>query len=153
MLCLSGAAHAAWDFKEIVDPMSDAKRGITSVDGEGGSIVIKCDTNGAGTLYVQFMSKDYIGEGRNGQRQMKYRVDGGEVVSVPAYHNAKSALLFDTKPGSVGAAFLSKLVVAKKVVTDTTDYQYGSHVAIYDVAGAAEAVKKAAITCGDTNWM
>lgn len=142
-----------WEFKVITDPMSDAKRGIANSDGTLDAIlVIKCDKNGPGSLYLSILSKNYLGKGRYGSRNIDYRFDGGEVESIRGYYDGRTASIFNLRPGKKGGEFLSGLKSAKEMVVRLSSYDYQTYTTVIDVTGAAEAIKKSADACGDSDW-
>lgn len=147
-------AHASWEYKLLEDPMTDAKRGISSVTAEQGMIVIKCDSNGPGSLYLSIISKGYLGgTSRNRVREMKYRIDKGDPQSIYASHDARTASIFDVKPRSKGGDFLGQLLNARELVVQVSSYDYDTYTIIFDVSGARGAIEKSASACRDTNWM
>lgn len=146
-------AQAAWDFKVLEDPMTDAKRGISLLLGDQGGLAIKCDKNGAGSLYLSVISKSYLGSvaGRR-TRSIQYRIDKGEPQQIDAFYDGSMASVFDLTPGSAGGQLLKQITTAKQLVVDVTSYDYRSHIIVFDTAGAGEAVNKSATACGDTGW-
>jgi len=150
---IASPAHAAWDYKLIEDPMTDAKRGISSVMGDEGMLVVKCDRNGPGTLYLSIISKKYLGgiSGRK-NRSMRFRIDRGEPQTIDAFHDGSTASVFNLAPNKAGGAFLNQLLDARELVVQVTSFDYDSYTIIFNTAGAREAVTKSARDCGDTNW-
>lgn len=132
--------------------MTDLKRGIASVMGDNGMLVLKCDKNGPGSLYIDVVSKEYLGGVSSRMRDMKYRFDGGQPGTILATYDERSALLFNLKPGSKGGDFISSLRSSSKLVVEVTDFRYSGNYITFDTTGAAATIAKAAQTCGDTNW-
>lgn len=153
-LASAAPALSAWDFDTAVDPMTDATRGLSILRGGDDLLVIKCDGNGPGSLYISFLSGDYIGSlSSNRNRQIKYRFDGGEIQTINAIHERDYLLIGDVKPGSSGGRLLARLAESKSLVVQAHGYDYQQHTFQFETTGAAEAIQKAATTCGDTNWI
>ena len=145
-------ARAEWTYKEIVDPMSDVRRGIMAAQGDNASIVIKCDENGDGSLYIHIISTKYLGEGRSPSRTVKYRIDGGVPQEISGYHDKNGVLISQVKPGTAGGKMLEGILSGAKLVLQLTTYDFESYTSVIDVAGARANFAKAAKTCGDTSW-
>lgn len=148
------AQSSNWNFQEIVDPMSDAQRGIANTsESLDAMIVVKCDRNGPGSLYVSIISKNFLGKGRYGNRGIEYRFDGGSVKSVNAFHDGRTASIFRVKPGEAGGNFLSELSNAKEMVIRVTSYDYDTYTSVLPVAGSGPMIERVARTCKDTEWV
>lgn len=140
----------SWKLRTIVDPMSDATRGIaTTAGGESIRLVVKCDTNGNETIYFSFISSDYLGEGRYAGRDFTYRIDGSPPRTMRANHDARTASVLLATPISAGGRFLKELSSASRLTVELTSYDYKSYVAVIDVTGAKEAFNYVAKTCKD----
>lgn len=152
-IAAANPANAAWEFKTLEDPMTDAKRGISMLMGDQGALVVKCDKNGPGSLYLSIVSKDYLGgvSGSN-TRLIKYRIDKGDPQQINAFYDKNMASVFSLRPSTSGGAFLQKIIDSKQLVIEAISYDYESHVIVFDTTGAKDAVVKAAATCGDTDW-
>jgi hypothetical protein len=141
-----------WNLRTIVDPMSDATRGIAATPAdENIRIVVKCDSNGDSSMYFSFISSDYLGEGRYGRRDFSYRIDGSAVRTMSASHDARTASVFDLTPNSAGARFLKELSNASSFTVQLTSYDYKSYVSVINVTGAREAFNHVVKTCKDTS--
>lgn len=152
-IMLSAPAHAAWEFKILEDPMTDARRGIASVMGDEGLLVVKCDSNGPESLYISIISKHYLGgTSRSRSRDVRFRIDRGTPQSISASHDGSSASIFDLQPGKAGGVFLSQILDARELVVQVTSFDYDSYTIVFDTTGARSAVEKAASACRDTHW-
>lgn len=141
----------AWSFHTLVDPMSDASRGIaaTSVS-EIVTLVVKCDDNGNNTVYLDFISSKFLGAlGDRHMRPVKYRLDDGPPTTVDAYYDKTSATVLSVKAGTDGARFFSNLSRAQKLVAQVSTYEGETYTSVIDVTGAHEALQKVAVTCKD----
>ena len=150
---VAAPARAAWTFKVETNPMTDAKRGVSLLIGDAGGLAVKCDENGPGTLYLAFISTQYLGgEGWRKNRSVRYRIDKSEPMSIIANHDGSAASVFDVAPASEGGMFLSRLIDSHELVVQLTDFQNHLITIVFDTTGTREAVEKTSSACGDTNW-
>lgn len=143
-------ANAAWDYQEVTDPMTDVRRGIAIAKGEGATLVVKCDKSGPGSLYIHIISANYLGEGRNRYRQVKYRINGGVPTDVTASHDGRDALVSDLTPGTPGGKFLEEIGSGSKLVLQLMSYDYRLYDSLFDISGAGPVIAKAAAACRDS---
>ena len=151
---VASPAEAALQFQIQEDPMTDAKRGISLLLGDAGGLAIKCDENGPGSLYISFISTEFLGStsGRDG-RLVRYRIDKGEPSDMVIKYNDSTASIFDLSPGSEGGNFLNNLLESRELVVQLTSYRYETYTILFDTTGIEEAVAKSAQVCGDTEWL
>jgi hypothetical protein len=149
----STIGFAANSFKEVTDPMSDAKRGIAAIN-SGGKItpVVKCDNNGMGSMYISFIASEYLGAVKYKTRNIKVRFDSSEPYEVSAYHDGSTASVFDLKPGAASGKLLTDMMTAKRMVVQLTTYDYDAVTDVFELDNAGEVIKKAILTCGDATW-
>lgn len=159
-ICLALNASAAlaqvgnWEFKVITDPMSDARRGIANTTGSTeATIVLKCDSNGPGSIYMSIISNNYLGKGRYGSRNIDFRFDGGPVQSISGYHDGRTANVFDLSPNKPGGKLLTQLSGANEMVVRLSSYEYDTYTTILNVKGADLAIRQVAEACRDTEWL
>jgi hypothetical protein len=153
-LLFSTPALAVNSFEVVEDPMTDVKRGIAVLNSGGKIIpVIKCDENGKGSLYVSFISENYLGAVRYKNRAVKVRFDSSAPYDVMAYHDGRSASIFDLKPGSANGRLLKDMMTAGEMVVQVTDYDYNTYTEKFSLGNAGEVIKSAIETCGDTEWI
>ena len=50
-----------WSYEELRDPITDARRGIASLQTDAGMLIIKCDENGPTSIYVEVVPTKYLG--------------------------------------------------------------------------------------------
>lgn len=81
LAAIAGASAATadgggWRYSETVDPVTDATRGFATLGSdETGAVVIKCDKNGPGSVYIQAMPPGaYLGP-THGDRTVVMRFD------------------------------------------------------------------------------
>jgi len=155
-LLFSTGAHAAWEYELVEDPMSDAKRGISSLSDQTGKamIVIKCDRNGTNSLYMSMISSEYLGGAvsRDRYRTIDYRFDDGPVQSLNAVYDGRVASVLSFAPKTRESDFLKAFERSGKVAIRVTSYDYKSYTYVFNLAGSLGAVEKSARACGDTNW-
>lgn len=152
-------ANARWVYSERVDPITDAKRGFATLQGTGGMLVVKCDANGPGTVYMSIIPAGaYVGPSPGG-RSVKVRVDAGEVrddvweygrsqvVKVSRGTAEKYPSLNSGAPiGDLAVAFAP----ASKIVLRVLDYQFGGVDVVLASDGNADPIRRVFKTCGDT---
>jgi hypothetical protein len=146
---LAGAASAApdgaWSYQEAKDPITDAKRGIAVLVGDGGSLVVKCDAIGPTSIYLQITSEKYLGELRNAIRPVAMRVDDGQVVNTDWYHDGRLALITENERATPFAYAFAK---ARKIVFRLTSDDGEPVDVVLTSNGSSALVHKAFATCG-----
>lgn len=149
---LANDVIGAWDFQSIVDPMSDASRGIANTKtGTGITLVVKCDENGDNSLYFSFVSNKYLGSVRSKFRPIKFRLDGSPPESLDAYHDGQSASVINVEPGNNGGEFLKRLSQTEELTVQLTSYDGDMYTNVIDVTKAREAILKVAEVCKDNS--
>lgn len=144
-LLATGAQAASWDFREIKDPISDARRGISSLDGDGGSVIVKCDSNGPTSIYVEILSNKYLGAVENAERGVMMRIDDGPVSNDTWYYDGRTAVILNNRQAVSTAA---RLASAKKIVFRLTDYEGAFVDMVLTSDGNNSAVRQAFQSCG-----
>lgn len=145
--------HGNFTLRIITDPMSDASRGILASQATDDiTMVVKCDTNGPGTLYVSFIAKSYLGALRNSSREIKYRLDAAPPESILAFYDGRTANVLDLKPGTTEGRWFARLLGASKLTVQLTSYDYDSYTQVIDMTGFRQGVGRAAAVCRDANW-
>lgn len=146
VLLLAGSAHAgSWKYDEVKDPITDAARGIAYLQGQGGTLVAKCDKNGPAGMYLQIISDKYLGAVRNPSREVIQRLDESPPTRNAWYHDKSNALLFDNKQATNLAYSFSR---ARKIVFRLTTYEGSTVDILLEADGNDEVVRKAFATCG-----
>jgi len=145
--------HGNFTLRIITDPMTDASRGILASPTEDDiTMVVKCDSNGPGTLYISFIAKNYLGALRNNRREIKYRIDGAQAEGISAYYDGRTASILDLKPGTNEGRWFARVLGASKLTVQLTSYDYDSYAQVIDLTGFRAGVGRAAATCRDANW-
>lgn len=144
-----------FQFKVITDPMSDATRGIaSSAEADSITMVVKCDQNGPGSLYVSFIADNYLGGTRGNRiRALKYRIDDAAPQTIAAYYDGRTANLFDFKPTSAEGRWFAETLGAKKLTVQVTSYDFDAYTQVIDLEGYRLAVSKVAAACKDSHWL
>ena len=143
----------SWSFSVDKDKMTDKQRGIAialASDQSHSALVVKCDVGAKSTdLYAEVMFRDYMGKSPSGEydssRELKYRVDGGAIKSAPTYYNDSYALI--SAPAGF-KQFAADIANAQRLVIRATSYDYKTVDSEFNVAGAADALRSVAKTCG-----
>ncbi len=140
------AAYGAWTVDVQKDPITDTVKAIASLPGEAGSLIIKCDAPGPGSLYVRFVSNDYLGGYAGGQRSdaLTYRVDDDAPVTsewvyyksiVPAVHEERRA------------ALIQRLKTAKRFSLRAITFENEVVNATFELSSIAQAISAADEVC------
>lgn len=139
--------YAEWKYSETIDAMSDGKYARSFVEGDTGRVGIKCDKQGADSLYIHYISNNYLGGrgGSYGTRNATYRFDQDAPITTSWSYEGKSALLTNNEKV---ASFIARLATAKRLAIRVSDYQYGEYTTVLDVTGAASEIKKVGAACG-----
>lgn len=157
-LTVAGSASAqetktkvgSWLVTKTVDGFSDKKRGIahTEILPKTGTLAIKCDAPGGDSLYVTFLTNEYLGSDKAGSG--KFRFDDAEPATLPLpRYDKRSAHLFSSSAKS----FLSQLVTSNPKRLRVQFLGYDGLVNIdVDVTGVADAIKQTAAICEDTRF-
>ncbi len=145
----AGEGPAVWTFEEVSDPLSDARRGIAQVEGDGRSgLVVKCDSGGRG-MYVHLLSEEFLGgDGvRSDVRNLTYRVDQRPPVTRRWTHKDAWAAALGRDAGPV----IADLMNGESIFIRATRYDYRSVDMRFSLVGAREAISKAYEACGAGN--
>lgn len=153
---IHGAASAqgvasTWESRDVVDPITDAKRPIRALRGAGRSaIILKCDSNGPGTVYVHVLSSDYVGaiRGEN-NRGLTYRFDALPPVGDLWYYDGRDIML-NSRGTEPLRKFMTGLASANKLAIRASKYDGGSVDMVFNVTGAAKVIREVYAGCGDT---
>lgn len=154
----SGAASAqsekveqvgGWKLTIISDPITDESRTIAVASGTGGNLAIKCDTPGANSVYVHFISGEYLGEGRNRNRALTHRFNEEQPVTQDWGYDGRSAIL---TPDRAVDAFNTNLATASKLALRGTTFEYHQVTAVFELSPAdtREALKRVYEGCQDS---
>ena len=136
----------AWKLRVITDAMTDQARGIATIDGEGGTLVVKCDTGRSREMYVSFVSDSYLGALRNSGRDVMVRFGSAGPVNQSWYHDGSTASLLDKARAQ---SFIGSLLGSDRLAMRLTTYDYDSvNVSFADLSGGREAISGAYVACG-----
>ncbi|KVT73071.1 hypothetical protein WK56_00355 [Burkholderia ubonensis] len=145
------AEQPGWRFKTLKDAMTDKERGIamlTSTDGAS-LLVFKCDGGSTdNSIYAQISFPTYMGKSPSSaydeSRELQYRVDGAEAKHAPSYYDESYVLI--TAPDGL-KRFASDLSSGKHLVVRAKTYKLDTVDAEFDVAGAADMIRRVAGAC------
>ena len=144
----TSGATARWEYGETKDAMSDAKYARTFADGDTGALGVKCDPpGGANSLYIHYVSKDYLGGGggRPARRDLMVRFDEDAPQTGSWSYDGRGAILTSDK---AVWAFVERLERAKQIAVRATTYDYKLVTTVIDVTGAKEEIAKVVEACG-----
>ena len=88
--------NSNWKYSEEADPLTDVKLAAIYSEGEGGTIILKCDKPGVKDIYWQFSSKEFLG-GDFEARFMDWRVDSNPPVR-EMWEYKRSLAIFQSGP-------------------------------------------------------
>lgn len=142
------ASAASWSYEEVKDPISDAKRGIAVLPGDGGKIIVKCDDNGPRSIYVEVLADKYLGATDNMRRAVIMRLDDGALVTTDWLHDGATAI---TDGGDAGLATAVAVSSAKKVVFRLSTFDGDEVDVVATSDGDSTSVRHAFETCGETD--
>ena len=141
-LAQSPALPGLWQDISMTDPITDARRGIAVVEGTGGSFVVKCDTPGAGSVYVSLVSDRYLG-GADRSRDLTYRVDDNAPVTQSWRYSAQHVTNF--RPN----ALLAEMLGGERMIVRALKFDNSSTDFAFDITGSIEAIARVSAICDD----
>lgn len=144
------AATIAWEYKDLVDPITDFKRGIASVTDNKQMLIVKCDPGKSHEIYATIVVDKWLGKGPRPFRAMQYRFDSGEPQTMTAYHADKSVVIMNGPYGKARDQFVPRILSASKLAVKLTTYDGEIYTTVLNIAGGRQAVESAIATCGDT---
>lgn len=147
-----------WHFDTITDKMTDARRAVTYVHStEGGQfdnramLIIKCDTPGTNSLYVEIKIPEYLGEPPSGAGKVRYRLDKTPADTIAASINDDYALITSSEEGYEG--WMRKLSKASELTVELTSFRFETHTYSFKIEGVADQIKHVAAICQDRKWL
>ncbi len=146
IIATAGAVSAEWKYSETKDAMSDSRYARVFADGDTGAIGIKCDAPGPNSLYLHYVSKEYLGGsgGSSASRDLLYRFDEDAPVTSYWRYDGRGAIMTNDKQVW---AFIARLERAKKLAIRATTYQYSQVTTIIDVTDSAPQIAKVIEAC------
>jgi len=132
-------SSSGWTVKEEKDPLTDRTRWTVAVTADpdtsmlsrGGVLAIRCVDR---ELDVVASWGEYLGD----NTRVSIRFDEGAVVEQSWLESTGSTALF--VPDEAKAWFLEQLFEAQRLILRTTPYREGPRTAVFNVAGAREAL-------------
>lgn len=140
------ATYGAWTVEVQKDPITDTVKAIASLPGEAGSLIIKCDAPGPGSLYVRFVSNGYLGGYAGGQRfdALTYRVDEDvPVTSEWVYYKSIVTAVHEERR----AALIQRLKTAKRFSLRATTFENEVVNASFELSSVAQAISATDEVC------
>lgn len=122
----------AWKLTSIVDPITDQGRMIATVEAAGGLLAIKCDDPGRDSVYVHWISTEYLG-GNYDRRRTTLRFDQDAPTTETWTYNGRSAVQTGNREA---VAFARRLRTANRVVLRGSDYEGRERTAVFELAPA-----------------
>jgi len=145
---ITASANAKWEYGETKDAMSDGRYARTFADGDTGALGVKCDApGGANSLYIHYLSQDYLGGGggRPARRDLMVRFDEDAPQTGSWSYDGRGAILTNDK---AVWAFVERLERAKQIAVRATTYDYKQVTTVIDVTGAKDEIAKVIEACG-----
>lgn len=145
---------ANWEYSETVDAMSDKKyaRAFAGTPAEEGRFGLKCDAPGPSSLYLHFISKEYLGGGggRGAFRRLMVRIDKDDPVETEWFYDGRSAILSSANPAKERMvwAIVDRLRTGSSISIRAWDYEFAQHDASIAIAGGGSSFDKVIASCG-----
>lgn len=154
-LALASAAHAqdektekvgSWELISITDPITDEGRMIAGIQSDDGMLALKCDEPGPESVYVHWISSDYLG-GDYDRRRTTIRFDQDQPTTETWSYEGRNAIQTSDR---AAIAFARRLRSASRVVLRGTDFRGGEHTAIFELVpeDTNAALTRVFATCG-----
>lgn len=139
-------------FQSTLDPMTDALTSVATVNADGKiSPMIRCDKNGAESVYLSFRANQYWGITKRKRRDIIVRFDGAEPYKVRAFYGTQSIVISDINLRKPSGTLLRDMMTAKNMVIQLTGYQGVPITDTFELSNAAEVIYATVKTCADTN--
>lgn len=148
-LAFSSHAAAEWKYGETADAITDKKYARTVAEGDTGTIIVKCDAPGPDSIYLHYVSKEYLG-GRGGRpagRDLTVRFDADEPITKNWIYDGRSAIL--TEDAQVWP-LIHRLETAKKMAVRAQTYEYAPVTSVIDVENATASIAQVVKACEAT---
>ncbi|WBO23971.1 hypothetical protein [Sphingomonas abietis] len=139
-----------WEYSQTKDPISDEVRARAFAGGAGGRIGFKCDAPGPGSVYLEFISDNFLGPHSpdSEYRDFEFRFDSGEGQLDQWSYQDDHAIATESESVS---AVLEQIVKARKMLVRTHDYRGTEQLTTIGVGSAANALRRVAATCKDVD--
>lgn len=127
-----------WNYIQLDDPFDDSHRAIVvKLESSENGVVVKCDKQGRDSLYIGFLTNNYIGSSSSRRSDAKIRVDKNQVIESKITPDGRYAYIFDD---GVTEKVLREMIAGEEVFfrVITFDYEYAD--AKVDLRGAKEAI-------------
>ncbi|WP_312139269.1 hypothetical protein [Brevundimonas sp.] len=143
---LIASAQDGWTYREVTDPITDARRGIASVNGDNGSmLVVKCDSDGSG-MYMHLIASEYLGgDGRGFERRaLIFRVDQNAPVTQQWHHRDNDAIVRNQRDLFNA---VKEMIEGERVHVRATRYDSRRVDMSFSLDGAKDAMRQAFEAC------
>lgn len=135
-----------WTIEKIVNKMNDKPRFYAFAGNAKGSFGVKCDAVMPRSIYVEYDSTPFLGDGGSPHRFFNYRVDTDKMHSGWWEHDKYSAFQLDRDKA---AQFLSDISNGHHVLVRASTYDDNTVENEFDIDGAADMVLKMKANCQD----
>lgn len=158
------ATSGGWVYTETVDPVTDARRGFATLGGDDtGAVIIKCDKNGPGSVYIMAIPPGaYLGPS-SGDRKVIVRFDdeparednwrySSDYISKASQQVIDSVFRGRTPSWDMGATvneLAPSFSRARKIVLRAYDYREVPSDIVLSSDGNGDPVRRVYATCGD----
>lgn len=133
----------SWTLSLKPDAITDVVRPIASVKGDGGEFGFACAKSGIGSVFAMALSDSYLGAGEPA-RDVEWRVDSRPGIRDGQWTYYRRYVIRDDPSEIVNALDGSQIKIRM------IDYNFSSHMAIFSLDGAREALTRLYAECRDT---
>lgn len=133
-----------WEITREIDPMTDQVRVRAFNRSDAGSIGLKCDRHGTGSVYWQFVSETVLNKGRD---QAAVRFDAEKPTVALWNYDLRSAFLTS---GVEVARLSSRALAARTMALRFRSYDNRYLDLKFDLGGAGDVIPAVYRECGDT---
>ena len=152
LIAAASPLEARNTFQSTSDAMTDALTSVATINADGKiSPMIRCDKNGADSVYMSFRANQYWGITKRKKRNILVRFDGAEPYKVRAFYGTQSIMIIDINLRKPSGALLRDMMTAKNMVIQLTGYQGVPITDTFELNNAAEVIYATVKTCADTN--
>ncbi|WP_108810687.1 hypothetical protein [Sphingorhabdus sp. Alg231-15] len=115
-------------------------------------LAIKCDQADAGSIYLHFVSKHFLGRTGLGVRSVSFRFDDQSSDSLLAYHKGNNAVVSNAAPDSSAGKFILSLIERNSVILALSSATGERHISKFELGGSKKAIGEIVRFCKAKNW-
>jgi hypothetical protein len=138
-----------WKFDRIQDPITDQFSAFAYNKGQGGTVIIRCDNPGAGSLYMSFVSDKFLGGVGTDydRRSLTYRFDGNQPRESMWIYKDNTAFYHKGIDNEEISDFYNGVSTKSKLAIRAIAYDSSYIDASFDLTGGDKAVQAVVTAC------